>query len=135
MSEYWYGNSAVWSRMQANDSPSQIWDILEGRQLFSARRPSGEHLSLFHLAEMYAMLGPPPLDYLQRSETSWKYFEKDGAWKNLAPIPATSLEASVTHLSEPSKKRFLKFVRRMLQWKPELRSSAKQLLEDPCLNE
>lgn len=113
----------------------QIWDLFEGQHLFTAQGPTGEQLSKFHLAEMCALLGPPPLDYLQRSETSWEYFEKDGTWKNLAPIPASSLEASETRLSGASKTGFLHFVRHMLQWKPESRRSAKQLLEDPWLKE
>ena len=68
---------------------------------------------------MYAILGLPPLDYLQRTETSWEYFETDGTWKALAPIPRKSLETSERRLSGDNKTRFLNFVRKMLQWRPE----------------
>nr|POE98275.1 serine/threonine-protein kinase srpk [Quercus suber] len=112
-----------------------IWDLFEGQHLFSARGPTGDQSSTYHLAEMCAMLGPPPLDYLRRSTTSWEYFEEDGTWKGLAQIPATSLEALETRLSGVKRTRFLKFIRRMLQWKPEMRFTAKQLLEDPWLKE
>lgn len=84
---------------------------------------------------MHATLGPPPLDYLQRTDTSWEFFEGDGSWKGLAPIPDRSLETCETRLSGDNKTRFLTFIRRMLQWKPEARYTAKQLLEDSWLNE
>ena len=83
---------------------------------------------------MYAILGPPPLDYLRRTETSWEYFETDGTWKAAAMIPNTSLETSERRLSGDNKAQFLIFVRKMLQWLPEKRYTAKQLLEDPWLN-
>ena len=113
----------------------QIWDLFEGQHLFSAQGPTGDQESKYHLAEMCAILGPPPLDYLQRTELSWEYFEKDGTWKALATISDKSLESSERRLSRDSKTAFLSFVRRMLQWRPENRSTAKQLLEDPWLKD
>ncbi|KAF2769192.1 putative serine/threonine protein kinase [Teratosphaeria nubilosa] len=111
-----------------------IWDLFENRSLFRARDPNGEHSTPHHLAEMIAILGPPPLEYLQRSSESAKYFEPDGRWKGLAPIPDTSLETSITRLSGGNKAQFLELVRKMLQWLPERTHTAKQLLEDPWLN-
>ncbi len=48
-------------------------------------------------------------------------------------IPKDSLEMSEENLSGGDKTTFLKFVRRMLQWRPEDRSSARELLEDAWL--
>nr|POE82349.1 serine/threonine-protein kinase spk-1 [Quercus suber] len=56
----------------------QTWELFEGEHLFKARGPTGDRLSKFHLAAMHAILGPPSLDYLRRSETSWEHLDKDG---------------------------------------------------------
>ena len=45
----------------------------------------------------------------------------------------TSLEESEERLSGENKRAFLVFVRRMLQWRPEDRATARELLEDPWL--
>ncbi|KAM3425092.1 hypothetical protein BST61_g7058 [Cercospora zeina] len=111
-----------------------IWDLFEGRHLFSARGPNGGQLSVYHLAEMVAILGLPPAEYLRRTQTSWEYFHDDGTWKAPAVIPETSLEAVETRLSGDNKAAFLTFVRKMLQWCPERRQTAKQLLDDSWLN-
>lgn len=49
-------------------------------------------------------------------------------------IPSTSLEESEENLDGENKIMFLKFMRKMLQWAPEDRQSASELLEDPWLN-
>lgn len=46
------------------------------------------------MAEMVAVLGPPPLDYLPRTETSWEYFDNTGNGKGAVEIPDISLEDS-----------------------------------------
>jgi serine/threonine protein kinase len=46
-----------------------------------------------------------------------------------------SLEKSEEYLEGKNKEMFLKFMRKMLQWRPEDRQTAKQLLEDPWLND
>jgi serine/threonine-protein kinase SRPK3 len=119
--------------------------------MFSARGANNEQSSLYHLAEMVAILGPPPKDFLQQSETASQYFDKDGQssykwdhiwvdrnavigkWKGNAKIPAMSLEESEENLSGENKALFLQFMRKMLQWKPENRYSCKELLQDPWL--
>ncbi|PPJ56168.1 hypothetical protein CBER1_09086 [Cercospora berteroae] len=111
-----------------------IWDLFEGRHLFSARGPAGDQLSEYHLAEMVAVLGLPPIEYLRRTQTSWEYFNDDGTWKATAGIPESSLETAETRLSGDNKAAFLAFVRKMLHWCPEKRHTAKQLLDDSWLN-
>jgi trans-aconitate methyltransferase len=48
-------------------------------------------------------------------------------------IPDVSLEGSVLSLEGEEKQLFLNFARKMLQWLPEHRKTAKELLEDPWL--
>ncbi|WPH01536.1 Hypothetical protein R9X50_00438200 [Acrodontium crateriforme] len=85
-----------------------IWDLLEGRPLFTARGADGEQSVEFHLAKMVALLGPPPADFLQRIETSRDYFDSDGSWRASAPIPKTSFEVLETALEGTDKTSFLR---------------------------
>ena len=86
------------------------------------------------MAEMVAVLGLPPLDYLRGTETSWDYFDETGNWKGAVEIPQISLEDSEEQLSGESKALFLDFMRKMLQWVPEKRQTAKQLLDHAWLS-
>ena len=52
-----------------------------------------------------------------------------------AKIPVTSLEKVETRLEGRDKELFLQFIRSMLRWLPEERKTAKELLDDPWLNE
>jgi len=58
-----------------------------------------------------------------------------GQWRGVIPLPrTTSLEESETNLQGSDKEAFLRFMRQMLQWQPERRQTAKELLQDPWLN-
>ena len=57
-----------------------------------------------------------------------------GNWKGDIKIPSSSLEELKENLEGVDKTLFLKFMRKMLQWVPEERNSALELLEDPWLN-
>lgn len=46
-----------------------------------------------------------------------------------------SLEGAEENLEGKNKESFLHFVRTMLRWVPEERKSARELLDDPWLNE
>lgn len=101
------------------------------------------------------VLGPPPLDMLQRGERSHEFFTEDGKhpflardfvkayeddvagkWKQDIEIPiGTSLEISEQFLEGRNKEMIMAFMRDMLQWRPEDRKTAKDLLQDPWLND
>lgn len=49
------------------------------------------------------------------------------------PISGVRLEEYEEHLEGENKKTFLRFLRKMLQWRPEDRSTARELLGDPWL--
>lgn len=46
--------------------------------MFQGRNSKGEYDEMHHLAEMIAILGPPPLDFLKRSERSLRYWDETG---------------------------------------------------------
>ena len=124
--------------------------------MFYGDDPDGKGYSTrAHLAELVGMLGPPPPDLVQRGIRGTDFFSKDGnypfslprslllrtnywnvgSWKADVPIQRnTSLEKSEEYLEGRDKEDFLVFVRSMLQWRPEDRKTAKQLLNDPWLN-
>lgn len=54
----------------------------------------------------------------------------------MARMPAadTSLEIRESTLTGDNKEAFLRFLRRMLQWRPEDRATAKELQKDPWLH-
>lgn len=56
-----------------------IWDLFEGRHLFYGQDPDGKGYSTrAHLAEVMALLGPPPLDLIRRGARSSEFFSEDG---------------------------------------------------------
>jgi serine/threonine-protein kinase SRPK3 len=50
-------------------------------------------------------------------------------------VPRTSLEETETNLEGQSKAMFLAFMRKMLRWRPEERSTAKDLLRGTWLRD
>lgn len=133
--------------------------MFEGKHMFIGIDPDGKGYSTrMHIAEVIGILGSPPLDLLKRGERSHEFFTKDGMprlmgetdsnlyrsdgetyltgkWNNQIKVPGgMSLENSEERLSGRNKEMFLKFMRGMLQWRPEDRKTAKQLLKDPWLD-
>lgn len=59
-----------------------------------------------------------------------------GKWKQDIEIPTgAELEDSEEFLEGKNKEMFMTFMRGMLQWRPEDRKTAKELLKDPWLND
>ncbi|EHA19843.1 hypothetical protein ASPNIDRAFT_124578 [Aspergillus niger ATCC 1015] len=98
-----------------------IWNVFEGGSLFTGYDPD------FRRIEIIRLLGPPPPELLAKGRLRHKFFSDDGD-----RIPLEDRETSFKGLN---KTRFLVFVRKMLQWDPNKRSSAKELLEDEWICE
>ncbi|KKZ62424.1 hypothetical protein EMCG_03164 [[Emmonsia] crescens] len=113
---------------------AMVWDMFENRRMFDGLDPeTGKYGNRFHLASIVGLLGPPPLEFLQRSGCSPVYFDDKGNWKCLNPVLPVSWEDSERNLEGPNKKGFLDFVRKMIRWTPESRATPSELLEDPWL--
>lgn len=56
----------------------KIWDLFEGKHMFNERLPSRNLSSPAHLARMIALLGPPPMELLERGSASHNFFDKKG---------------------------------------------------------
>ncbi|OGM48946.1 protein kinase domain protein [Aspergillus bombycis] len=94
-----------------------VWDLFEGRRLFYRNDPDGKGSSTrAHLAEVMRLLGPPPLDMLQRENRSHEFFTIDGKWEQDVEIPTgASLELSEDFVKGKNKEVFIAFLRGMLQ--------------------
>ncbi|KAJ5109140.1 protein kinase domain protein [Penicillium angulare] len=116
---------------------AMAWDLFEGKHLFYGNDSDGKAYSTrAHLAEVIGFLGPPPLDMLQRGKRSHEFFTNDGKWKaDIEVQTSASLELSEEFLNGKNKEMFMAFMRGMFQWRPEDRKTAKELLEDPWLND
>jgi serine/threonine-protein kinase SRPK3 len=82
---------------------------------------------------MVALLGPPPKDMLERGSWSNSFFDESGEFKADVEISKTSLEDEMKSLEGEEKTSFLKFLRRMLRWRPEDRATARELVQDPWI--
>ncbi|KAI1908253.1 hypothetical protein LOZ12_005457 [Ophidiomyces ophidiicola] len=109
------------------------WDLFESKRLFTARDEDGDLYDAAHFAQLIAALGPPPPEFLAKNpERRADFWDEEGRWLGLAPIPeGRTLEALETKLDDKSG--FLKFIRKALTWMPEQRATVKELLEDPWL--
>ncbi|PYH66128.1 kinase-like protein [Aspergillus vadensis CBS 113365] len=119
-----------------------IWNILEGTELFTeVQDAEGTYLPEAHLAQMIALLGPPPKKLLVMSESmaqvEWSPAITDERGKFLYNdlIPARKLEDAVPYLEASDKEAFLSFIKQMLTWLPEERKTARELMEHPFLND
>lgn len=56
----------------------QMWDLLQGKNLFQTRGPDGKDSTPQHVAQMIALLGPPPPDLLQSSPRTGEFYEENG---------------------------------------------------------
>ncbi|KAG5969433.1 hypothetical protein E4U56_008335 [Claviceps arundinis] len=122
----WTSSADIWN------VGCMIWDSFQGGNLFTGRDPeSGTYQSRAHLAEMIALLGPPPPNLLAQANLRSKFFSDEGEFCAGIPIPESRpLEQRESVLEGEDRACFLRFMRKMLQWDPEKRSSAKELAED-----
>ncbi|KZF26692.1 protein kinase [Xylona heveae TC161] len=111
-----------------------LWDLFQPKRLFSPKDTEGRYSEAHHLAEMISIMGPPPLEFLRQcGEKAEQYWEKNGTWKNLAPIPATNLEGMERRLEGEEKVQFVAFMRKILQWIPEDREDCEGVYWDEWL--
>ncbi|KAE8138748.1 kinase-like domain-containing protein [Aspergillus pseudotamarii] len=109
------------------------WDIVSSQTLIKGEIRDGIFDDGVHIAELVALLGPPPREFLEKSDLSWVFWDESGQWKNLVPIPDRSLEKLAISIQGEDVEGFLRWLRRALQWNPEDRPTALELLMDPWL--
>ncbi|GLB17633.1 hypothetical protein AtubIFM61612_007513 [Aspergillus tubingensis] len=109
------------------------WDIVCSKTLFDGRNSDGVFDDRVHLAEMIAIMGPPPADFIKRSKVGSVFWDEEGKWKDLAPVSNMTLEERAADIQGPDKEAFLKLMRRALTWDPKDRPAAGELIFDEWL--
>lgn len=117
-----------------------LFDTMGDRNLInSSDGPNGEPSPVHMFLQMIALFGHPPLDFLERigEPRIWEdlYNRETGEWLGKYTIPDRDLESTpLIQLEGEDRRLFFEFVRRMLAWRPEDRSSAGELLKDKWLD-
>ncbi|RDA82551.1 hypothetical protein CP532_0938 [Ophiocordyceps camponoti-leonardi (nom. inval.)] len=112
------------------------WDLLERDGLFRVyNKDCEEDNDSHHLAAMTALLGPPPPEFLRRSDETKKYWDNDGQWHGPVPLPCRPrLEESVpANVAPRDREAFLSFLQCVLCWLPEERLNTLQAYFHPWL--
>ncbi|KAJ9212960.1 hypothetical protein DTO166G4_5464 [Paecilomyces variotii] len=138
-----------------------LWDMLEGRELFRhIYDQQGHYDAKLHIAEMVALLGPPPPEIIQRyqymREYSWPepvrredgrvcetaeeyfsgpFFDDNGRFLYEDLIPDRKLDNTVSFLEEEEREAFLDLVKGMLVWHPDARKTAGELARHAFLQQ
>ncbi|KAI2819744.1 hypothetical protein CBS147343_2995 [Aspergillus niger] len=109
------------------------WDIVSPKTIIDGKVVDDTWDDGAHIAELVALLGPPSPESLKKANMSWVFWDESGNWKNLVPIPDRSFEKLAADIQGEDVEGFLKWLRLALQWNPEDRPTAVELLMDPWL--
>ncbi|KAE8357311.1 kinase-like domain-containing protein [Aspergillus caelatus] len=109
------------------------WDIVSSQTLIRGETRDGIFDDRVHIAELVALLGPPPREFLEKRDLSLVFWVQSGQWKNLVPIPDRTLENLAVNIQSEDVEGFLRWLRLALQWNPENHPTALELLMDPWL--
>ncbi|KAH9988758.1 kinase domain protein [Xylariaceae sp. FL0662B] len=138
-----------------------MWNFLEDITLFG--RPAGENVEYdahVHLARMVSLLGDPPEELMKRERFSRNiqlketftnsrgkkctnvneffggpFFDDDNQILRKDLVGGKKLADTVTELAGDEKAQFLDLASGMLQWLPEKRKTAKELIEHPIFDD
>ncbi|KAE8308394.1 kinase-like domain-containing protein [Aspergillus transmontanensis] len=109
------------------------WDIVSSQTLIKGEARDGIFDDGVHIAELVALLGPPPQEFLEKRDLSSVFWDESGKWKNLVPAPDRTLENLAVNIQGEDVEGFLRWLRLALQWNPEDRPTVLELLMDPWL--
>ncbi|KAJ5787427.1 kinase-like domain-containing protein [Penicillium paradoxum] len=111
------------------------WDIVCPHTIIKGEVRDGIFDDGVHIAELVALLGHPPPEFLAKKHMGWVFWDESGRWKDMVPIPDRSLEKLATNIQGEDVEGFLRWLRRAFQWNPEDRPTVMEFLTDPWLME
>ncbi|CAH0025936.1 unnamed protein product [Clonostachys rhizophaga] len=117
-----------------------LWDLLERKRLFDPHTPEkpDEYDEAVHLAQITSLFDYPPGSLVSGGRRSSMFYDGNNPETPRDPQPLSRnvcFAGSINQIKGEEKASFVRFVKRMIRWKPEERSTAKQLLGDPWLYE
>ncbi|KAL4888613.1 kinase-like domain-containing protein [Aspergillus ambiguus] len=112
------------------------------RPISQAHNDDSSYNPAAHLAEMIALRGPPLKELLRRKKEGLMWLQPpkmlrakfEFLRKDLIPC-SLKIKDTVNALEGEQKAQFLSFAKKLLQWLPDDRNTAKALFEDPWLND
>ena len=114
-----------------------VFELATGEYLFNPHKDSNYSKNDDHLAKFIQILGKMPKNFALRGTYSHKYFNKEGKLKRInESIQYTNLEDILIkkyHFKENEAKALNSFIMPMLEYYPEKRATARQMLKHPWL--
>ena len=113
-----------------------IYELITGEFLFNPISDENFGKNDSHLAKFMEVCGKMPKNFVERGEFSKKYFDKNGKLKRIDNINYINLKNNLVqnyHLKENEAQALWDFLKPMLEYYPEKRISARELLRHPWL--
>ncbi|KAJ5958047.1 uncharacterized protein N7479_005197 [Penicillium vulpinum] len=105
------------------------WNYTSSQGLIDGRNSDGAFDDRVHIAELVALLGPPPPEFCHKMRLGSMFWDEEGKWAGQAPIPDRSLESlAADNIDGEDVEGFLQWIRKALQWDPKDRPTALGLL-------
>ncbi|BCS19490.1 uncharacterized protein APUU_12318A [Aspergillus puulaauensis] len=108
-----------------------LWELFFGRGPFDQPGDPETWTEAAHVAQIISLLGPPPLDVLQRGKRSSQYFDEKGEFKFPDLIQKLDFRTLVDGVQDSDELAFVDFISRFLCWRPEDRPTARELFSGP----
>ncbi|QRD82591.1 serine/threonine protein kinase [Aspergillus flavus] len=118
---------------------TMLWELLADDIFFDGLDSrSGRYSRVKHIAQMIRLLGPPPLQLLERADQDIcsELFSGHGEFKfpDIVPSEEYNLSNLTPFVHGEDKRLLLEFVGKMLRWEPADRATARELYNDPWLD-
>ena len=113
-----------------------VFELATGDYLFSPRKGETYSKNDDHIAKFIRMLGKMPKKFALSGDNSYKYFNRKGEMRRVHNIPRIPLKTVLMmkyHFKEKEAEALSDFLMPMLEYLPEKRASAKELLNHPWL--
>ena len=114
-----------------------LFELATGDFLFEPRKGETFSKNDDHLAQIIEAVGKMPKNFALSGFDSYKYFDKNGKLKRIKKLiyyPIKDILVKKYNFKEKEAKAFSDFLMPMLEYYPDKRASARELLKHPWLN-
>ena len=114
-----------------------IFELVTGNYLFNPEKGDIYTINDDHISKFIEILGKIPKNFAKRGKNYYKYFDEKGKMRRIEKINHIGIkDVLITnyHIKEFEAEALSDFLMKMLEYYPEKRSSARELLKHPWLN-